>query len=104
TLESIWKIAHFANRYIERKTPWVLSKDPEQKDELLRVMYRLLDCSRVMALLVYPFIPATALRLWEMLGMKKPLVDSIIPDDLSWEKGPEIFEPQKAEPLFPRIV
>ncbi len=102
-LEQVWKLAHAGNRYIDKKAPWQLAKNPENREELDRVLYRLLDCSRLLALFVFPFIPRAAGRLWEMLGIKEVLDERRIPADLVWGKI-ETFSPAEAQPLFPRIL
>jgi methionyl-tRNA synthetase len=102
-LESIWRLVHFGNRYIDQKAPWRLSKDPEKKEELTGILYRLLDCARILAVMVYPFCPHSCSRLWKALGLGDfPGFDSF-EREVSWESGPEVFNLEKPTPLFPRI-
>ena len=103
-LEHIWKLVHYCNRYIDQKAPWTLNKDPEKRGELNQVMYRLLDSSRILALMVYPFIPSTALRLWDQLGIPYPLPSVRLGEDAIWQQSPDCFEPTTPVPLFPRII
>ncbi|BER93061.1 methionine--tRNA ligase [Atrimonas thermophila] len=102
-LESIWKLVHFGNRYIDQKAPWRLSKDSEKKEELTSILYRLLDCARILAVMVYPFCPRSCGKLWKALGLGDfPDFDSW-EREISWESGPEVFNLEKPAPLFPRI-
>jgi len=103
-LESIWKLVHYCNRYIEKKAPWVLNKDPDKREELNQVMYCLLDSCRILALVTYPFIPSTAIQLWNQLGFKIPLTSVSLNQEFIWNQRPNLFELEKPIPLFPRIV
>ena len=58
--DSIVTLLRRANKYIDETTPWVLAKDENMKARLGTVLYNLLDTIRCAALLLYPFIPATA--------------------------------------------
>jgi methionyl-tRNA synthetase len=49
-----------ANKYIDETTPWTLAKDEAQKERLGTVLYTLLEAIRWGAVLLHPFIPATA--------------------------------------------
>ncbi|HSV30950.1 MAG TPA: methionine--tRNA ligase [Atribacteraceae bacterium] len=103
-LEQIWKLAHFGNRYIDRRTPWLLYKDPSRARELDEILYRLCDASRLLALLVYPFLPRSAQKLWDMLGLPGRLAECRIIEELSWERGPAAYTPASPQPLFPRLI
>ncbi len=102
-LESIWKLVHFGNRYIDQKAPWRLSKNPEKKEELNAILYRLLDCARILAVMIYPFCPQSCSKLWRTLGLGDfPAFDSW-EKEANWENGPQVFNLEKPVPLFPRI-
>jgi len=103
-LEHIWKLVHYCNHYIDQKAPWTLNKDLERRGELNQVMYRLLDSSRILALMVYPFMPSTALRLWDQLGIPYPLQSVRLGLEVIWQQSPDCFEPTTPVPLFPRII
>jgi methionyl-tRNA synthetase len=103
-LESIWKLVHYCNRYIEKKAPWVLNKDQDKRKELNQVMYLLLDSCRILALMTYPFIPSTAVQLWDQLGFKIPLTSMTLDQEVIWNQNPSLFELEKPVPLFPRIL
>jgi methionyl-tRNA synthetase len=56
-LEEVLKLARFANKYIDVSEPWVLFKDPNQKEVLEHVLYQLLETIRFITVLLQPFIP-----------------------------------------------
>jgi len=102
-LEQVWRLVHFANRYIEREAPWKLHKEGKEK-ELEDLLYRLLDNARLLSFFLYPFMPDTALRLRELLGLSPNLEGENWGEALQWSLGPEVYSVREAQPLFPRIV
>ena len=85
-LEQVWKLVHFANRYIEREAPWKLHKEGKEK-ELEDLLYRLLDNARLLSFFLYPFMPDTALRLRELLGLSPNLEGENWGEALQWSLG-----------------
>ena len=59
-LEEIFAMLSRANKYIDETTPWSLAKDESQRERLGTVLYTLLEAIRWGAVLLHPFIPATA--------------------------------------------
>ena len=59
-LEEIFVMLSRANKYIDETTPWALAKDEAQRERLGTVLYTLLEAIRWGAVLLHPFIPATA--------------------------------------------
>ena len=59
-LEEIFVMLSRANKYIDETTPWTLAKDESQRERLGTVLYTLLEAIRWGAVLLHPFIPATA--------------------------------------------
>jgi methionyl-tRNA synthetase len=55
------------NEYVQSMRPWALAKDPSMRVRLGTVLYNALEASRVAALLMAPFTPTAAQRLWEAL-------------------------------------
>lgn len=65
-LNEIWKIIIGANKYVNEKKAWEL-----KGKELERVLYNLLESLRIVAILLYPFIPKTSEKISEQLGLEK---------------------------------
>ncbi len=76
-LESIFAMLRRANKYIDETTPWTLAKSEETKKRLGTVMYNLLETIRTAAVLLTPYIPSTAEKIFEQLGTDKRNYDSI---------------------------
>ena len=98
-LEEIWTLVRRANKYVDEKEPWVLSKDPDKRDELDTCMHNLAESLRIIAILIYPFMHTTTDKIWEHLGMTEEVrwEDTMVFDFLSGQKV------NKGEVLFPRL-
>lgn len=66
-LDSIWSVVSEANNHIARTEPWKLAKNDPAR--LKTVLYDLWNAIRLTALALYPFMPATAVRIWQQLGL-----------------------------------
>jgi methionyl-tRNA synthetase len=67
-LDEIWQRVRRLNRYVEERAPWVLAKQPEQADELDRVLATLAEGLRSVTVLLWAFLPTSAERLLDALG------------------------------------
>jgi len=98
-LEAIWSLITRANQYVDQTAPFKLAKDPAQAGRLDEVLYNLAEVCRILAVLLWPFVPNTASRINAQLGL------ATSPDKLnqaSWgglQQGHSIAE---VAPLFPR--
>ncbi len=68
-LECIFEMLSRANKYIDETTPWTLAKDESRKARLGTVLYNLLEAIRWGAVLLKPFIPATAEEILATVGV-----------------------------------
>ena len=71
SLEVLFAALRRANKYIDETTPWVLAKNEEEKGRLATVIYNLLETVRIAAVVLTPYIPATAERIFSQLGSDK---------------------------------
>ena len=70
-LETIFALFGRANKYIDETTPWILAKDEKNRARLGTVLYNLLEAVRFGAVLLTPFIPDTAEKIFSQLGTDK---------------------------------
>ena len=70
-LEGIFEMLSRANKYIDETTPWTLAKDESKKDRLGTVLYNLMETIRQGAVMLAPFIPATAEEILNELNTDK---------------------------------
>jgi methionyl-tRNA synthetase len=68
-LESVWGIVNRANQYVDQTAPFKLAKDPAQAARLDEVLYNLAETCRVLAVLLWPFLPSTAAKIFAQLGL-----------------------------------
>lgn len=100
-IKDVWNLIGRANKYIDETAPWILAKDPAQAERLQAVMYNLAEALRIISILIAPFVPVTAPKIYEQLGLGKP--ESFFMADAVWGKLATGTKVQKGEPLFPRI-
>lgn len=103
SIKLVWSFISRSNKYIDETTPWVLGKDESRKAELNRVLYDLAESLRIISVMIEPFIPVTARKMWEQLNIAEKFEDVRISDIEVWGKtavGTKINKPQQ---LFPRI-
>jgi methionyl-tRNA synthetase len=67
-LEEIWQRVRRLNRYVEEQAPWQLAKDDARAEDLDRVLGTLVEGLRVVAVLLWPYLPASSERLLAALG------------------------------------
>ena len=68
-LAEVFKVIGRANKYIDENAPWALAKDMEANGErLATVMYNLLECLRISAILLTPFMPDSAAEILRQIG------------------------------------
>ena len=111
SLQNIWCLVDRGNQYVDQTAPFKLSKDPAQSKRLDEVLYNLAETCRVLAVLLWPFLPGTATKIYSQLGLtgvstlRSRATAEDGPDKFSeavWGKlkpGHKIGEPA---PLFPR--
>ncbi len=76
-LECIFTMLKRANKYIDETTPWSLAKDETQKERLGTVLYNLLEAIRWGAVLLMPFIPASAEEILNELATDARTYDTL---------------------------
>jgi methionyl-tRNA synthetase len=98
-LQAIWSLVARANQYVDQTAPFKLAKDPSKAERLDEVLYNLTEVCRILAVLLWPFLPGTAGKINEQLGLAG------VPDKFSGARwgglaaGHSIGTPA---PLFPR--
>ena len=56
-IETVMNLAKRCNKYIDETTPWSLAKDDENRDRLNTVLYNLLECIRLLSIMLSPVMP-----------------------------------------------
>jgi methionyl-tRNA synthetase len=104
-LEWIWGVVQVGNQHIDKNAPWNLAKKVEQKAVLDTVLYDAAEALRLVALMLYPFMPQASEEMKRQLGtigglnFSKPLLSG----DIKWGGLLPGTPIAKGKPLFPRI-
>ncbi len=101
-LTEIWKLIGECNKYIDLTMPWVLARNEEDRPRLGTVLYVLLECTRIVAVLISPTMPRTPERIYAQIGVTEDALktwDSIRKFG-GVKPGSRVH---KGEALFPRI-
>jgi methionyl-tRNA synthetase len=98
-LENIWTLINRANQYVDQTAPFKLAKDPAQAARLDEVLYTLAEVCRILAVLLWPFLPATGEKIFAQLAL------TVKPDRFTasaWGGLPAGHAIGEPAPLFPR--
>jgi methionyl-tRNA synthetase len=98
-LLEIWELVGRANQYVEQTAPFKMAKDPAKAARLDEVLYNLVEACRVLAVLLWPFLPGAASKIYGQLAINST------PDkfaDAIWGKLEPGHKVGPASPLFPK--
>jgi methionyl-tRNA synthetase len=101
-LISIWEFINLTNKRIVEKEPWTLAKSPADRPKLEHIIYNLLEALRVISILIAPFMPKSAVKIMEQIGIK----DETGQDFQSirqWGGLPAGSILKRGDALFPRV-
>jgi methionyl-tRNA synthetase len=102
-LARLWEYVRLVNRYVDEQAPWALARDPAQRRQLDTVLYNQVESLRIIALLLFPFMPHTAASMWRQLGIQDEIATQHLATAMVWggiRPGTPI---QPGVQLFPRI-
>jgi methionyl-tRNA synthetase len=100
-LDEIWQRVRRLNRYVEEQAPWRLAAE-DSHGQLDQVLRTLAEGLRVVTVLLWPYMPASAERLLAALGASDLSLASATLDAKEIERvGPiEPLFPRRAEPAY----
>jgi methionyl-tRNA synthetase len=106
-LETVWVFVRRLNRYVEERAPWKQAKEAAGEGPgavaaaaaLDATLWDLAEGLRLLSVLLYPFIPQTAMAIRERLG----LVGDPLWTEARWGLLPAGLTVIAGTPLFPRI-
>ncbi|WP_456482542.1 methionine--tRNA ligase [Methanopyrus sp.] len=98
-LTEILHLSKFGNEYFQEHEPWKLKdEDPER---CARVLHGCVRIVKALAVMLAPFLPDSAEKIWQSLGYEGSV------HDVDWEealKDIEAKEIPKPEPIFPKVT
>jgi len=101
-LIAIWDFINVTNKYIVEQEPWRLGQDTANKSRLETVIYNLLESLRIIAILVSPFMPGSAEKITDQLGITNAAAQNF--DSIrSWGGLTHGNSLKRSDALFPRV-
>jgi methionyl-tRNA synthetase len=102
-LEEIWGYVNAVNKYLADNEPWKLAQDETKKERLARILYQTAAAIRGISYLIYPVMPESAQKVWNMLG-ETTSVAEVRYADFRYEDMKTSATIQRPLPLFPRVA
>ena len=102
-LGAVWEFISQMNKYVDVTTPWVLAKSKASRPQLEVVIYNLLEGLRVVAGMIYPVMPDTAITMIRHLGLDAEQPFYKIALVKAWKTLTPGIQLPKSITLFPRI-
>ncbi len=102
-IKYVWNFIARANKYIDETMPWALAKDPAKKERLNMVLYNLFESLRKISVMIAPFMPNTAPKIWAQLGLGGDFESVHLTEFEQWAVTPSGHVVGKPQALFPRI-
>lgn len=101
-LEAVWSLVSAGNKYVEQSAPWALHREGKEA-ELADTLYNALETARIVSVLIAPFMPAAAGKMWSQLGLSGSPVDQPLQQAVSFGALVPGAKTGSADPTFPRI-
>jgi methionyl-tRNA synthetase len=101
-LQTIWRLISHVDAYLVQRKPWVLAKNPDQRQELADVLYDACEALRVILILVHPVMPKATAQIWVQMG-QNTLLDEQQIDSLDWGQLAPGTALGRVAGVFPRL-
>jgi methionyl-tRNA synthetase len=103
-VDAIIQLFDKANKYVNEKSPWSLAKEEETLPECAKVLYDVLETIRYASVLIYPFTPNIAQKIWEQLSCEGLISEHNILDlNRNGPKTGQIATNDTVKPVFLRV-
>jgi methionyl-tRNA synthetase len=101
-LETIWSVIGAADKYLTAEQPWALGASEADQARKATILWTVAELLRVVVALANPVMPATAAKVWTLLGQAGSL-DAFELDGLRWGQLASGTQLGKSQTLFPRV-
>jgi len=101
-LETLWSVIGAADKYLTAEQPWALGSSETDQARNATILWTTAELLRVVVALANPVLPATAAKVWTLLGQVGSL-DAFQLDGLRWGQLVPGAQLGKAQTLFPRV-
>jgi len=101
-LQAVIELARHGNQYLNRKAPWDKVKNEETISDAKTTLWLSANAVGFLALMLAPFIPKHAQKIWDMLGMETDITKE------NWDRMKELFinpghKIRKPKPVFRKL-
>lgn len=100
-LSITWNFVRRTNQYLEQSEPWRLARQAGQEERLNTVLYSAAEATRLLAILLAPYIPSASDGILSQLGLE-PVEEAAWVRVGTWGSCP-LTQVRAAPLLFPRI-
>ena len=101
-LVSLWDFIGDVNKYVDESAPWTLAKE-KNEERLGTVLWTIVQAIGVVTILIYPFMPESAEKIWKRLGCPQPINSKLLSDAKEWGIVKSGQTVEKGQSLFPRF-
>lgn len=102
-LRGVMNVAQYGNQILQAAAPWKHLKEPQDgHEESLATLAFCWRIARFLSITTQPFLPHSAQRLWEGLGLNGAVEDMIWDDAVDWA-SPLAWRDETPKPLFERL-
>ncbi|WP_370775053.1 methionine--tRNA ligase [Holdemania massiliensis] len=77
-MDEIFALLRRSNKYIDETMPWALGKDETKNERLATVLYNLLECIRIAAVLLESYLPETSKAILDQLQTQQRSYASVL--------------------------
>jgi methionyl-tRNA synthetase len=102
-LQQIWELIGHCDEYIDKAAPWQLAKKPDDHGRLKTVLSTTAKALRLLSVLIYPYMPQTAVQLAQQLGLSFDFSKPLTENSYEWAAPIAGIKISKGPGLFPRI-
>lgn len=111
-MEELWTLFRNVNKYVDATEPWNLNKEESKKERLSTVLFNMLEAINIGANLLSPFMPETAQKIFNELGVSARKYEDLDKFGLAQEyqvtNNPQILfnriRMQDIQPIIDEIV
>jgi methionyl-tRNA synthetase len=100
-LIGLWEVIGAVNKYIDTMAPWILAESDRQR--LSTVIFHIFEALRITAVLIWPFMPETSIKIQEQLGLQTKGKFRKLEEIRRWGEEKPVRRINKAPALFPRL-
>ena len=101
---TVMNLAKRCNKYIDETAPWALAKDEANKGRLEAVLYNLLECIRLLGIMLTPIIPDSAKGIKTQLCCDNEILEFGVVTEYSVGEASPLFARLDSEKVLAEIA